>query len=31
MNMTTKSLSRKQIIILISNENKSRFMESVIR
>jgi len=28
MNMTTKSLFRKQIIIPMSNENKSRFMKS---
>jgi len=27
MNMTTKGLFRKQIIIPMSNENKSRFME----
>ena len=28
INMITKDLSRKQIIISISNENKLRFMES---
>jgi len=29
MNMTKKSSSRKQIIVSISNENKSIFMESL--
>ena len=28
INMTTKSPSRKQIIVFMSNENKSRFIES---
>lgn len=28
INMTMKDLSRKQVIILMSNENKAKFMES---